>query len=213
MAGKKWTKEQSDAINARSGTLLLSAAAGSGKTAVLVERIIGLLTDENDPVRPSEILAVTFTNAAAAEMRERISQAVNDLVCAYPDNAFYSEVRMKLPEATICTMDSFCIKTVRENYHILGIEPDFTVLDDSDRKNMSLEAMNRVMDEECDKEIYRSLVYTTGSAGNDSYLCGRILELYENALSYPFPEKYIDSVCGMYSGADGTAGWKKIIRE
>ena len=88
MAGKKWTKEQSDAISARSGTLLLSAAAGSGKTAVLVERIIGLLTDENDPVHPSEILAVTFTNAAAAEMRERISKAVNDLICAHPDNAF-----------------------------------------------------------------------------------------------------------------------------
>ncbi len=213
LAGKKWTKEQSDAIRARSGTLLLSAAAGSGKTAVLVERIIGLLTDEDDPVHPSEILAVTFTNAAAAEMRERISRAVNDLICTHPDNAFYSEVRMKLPEATICTMDSFCIRTVRENYHVLGIEPDFTVLDDSDKKNMSSEAMNRVMDEESDKEIYRELVYTTGAAGSDTYLCDRILELYENALSYPFPDKYIDSVRDMYLNADGTNKWKNIIRE
>lgn len=212
-ADKKWTKEQSDAITARSGTLLLSAAAGSGKTAVLVERIIGLLTDENDPVHPSELLAVTFTNAAAAEMRERISSAVNDLICAHPDNAFYSEIRMKLPEATICTMDSFCIKLVRENYHELGVEPDFTVLDDSDKKNMSAEAMNRVMDEESEKEIYHSLIYTTGSANSDSELCARILELYENSLSYPFPEKYIESVKNMYSGTDGTKKWQGIIKE
>ncbi len=213
MADKKWTKEQSDAINARSGTLLLSAAAGSGKTAVLVERIIGLLTDENDPVHPSELLAVTFTNAAAAEMRERISKALNDLVCANPDNSFYSEIRMKLPEATICTMDSFCIKLVRENYHVLGIEPDFTVLDDSDKKNMSAQAMDRVMDEESEKEIYHSLIYTTGSANSDSDLCAKILELYENSLSYPFPEKYIESVKNMYSGTDGTKKWQGIITE
>lgn len=212
MAERKWTREQKLAIDARAGSLLVAAAAGSGKTAVLVERIIGLLTDENAPIDPSGLLVVTFTNAAAAEMRDRISAAVNELVYAYPEIPRYGEIKMKLPDAQICTMDSFCIRLVRENYHILGIEPDFTVLDDSDLKNMYAQAMDRVMAEESEKEIYHTLISVTGTAGDDSLLSKKIHELYIESLSYPFPDEYLASVAGAFSSGAGTESWEAVIR-
>ena len=97
MAERKWTVQQLNAINSRGGTLLLSAAAGSGKTAVLVERIIKLLTQGNEPVQPSELLVVTFTNAAAQEMRMRISAAIDGLIRKEPLNNLYRSIKMKLP--------------------------------------------------------------------------------------------------------------------
>jgi len=212
MAERKWTREQKLAIDARSGSLLVSAAAGSGKTAVLVERIIGLLTDESAPLEPSELLVVTFTNAAAAEMRDRISAAVNSLVYKHPETPRYGEIKMKLPEAQICTMDSFCIRLVRENYHILGIEPDFTVLDDGDLKNMYARAMDRVMAEESEKEIYHTLISVTGTAGDDRLLSAKIHELYIDSLSYPFPQEYLDSVAAAFTGGEGENRWKSVIR-
>lgn len=212
MAERKWTREQKLAIDARSGSLLVAAAAGSGKTAVLVERIIGLLTDRDVPLDPSELLAVTFTNAAAAELRDRISAAVNELVYAHPEIPHYGEIKMKLPDAQICTMDSFCIRLVRENYHILGIEPDFTVLDDSDLRNMYAQAMDRVMAEESEKEIYHTLISVTGTAGNDRLLSEKIHELYIESLSYPFPREYLDAVSGAFASGAGSERWKSIIR-
>ncbi len=215
MAQRQWTPEQSNAINARGGTLLLSAAAGSGKTAVLVERIIKLLTDENEPCEPSGLLVVTFTNAAAAEMRARINASVDELIKKEPANGFYRSIKMKLPEAKITTMDSFCISLVRENFHLANIEPDFRILDNSEQQILISEAVNTMLETLCETqpETYNTLNTITSYYGNDDSLAKKILNLYNFSLSHPFPQKWLEGVKKMYTEADDikSSVWGKII--
>lgn len=215
MAETKWTKDQQNAIDARGGTLLLSAAAGSGKTAVLVERIIKLLTDGNDTVEPGQLLVVTFTNAAAAEMRARISAAVDKLISAEPSNSFYRNIKMKLPEAKITTMDSFCIGLVRENFHSAGIEPDFTLLETGEQRILISEAMSQMLDKMCREtpEIYNLLNTMTAYGRDDSALAAKIEDLYEFSLSHTFPENWLSEIEKMYdSDADIKSSlWGKLI--
>ena len=217
MAETKWTKDQQNAIEARGGTLLLSAAAGSGKTAVLVERIITLLTDEKKPVEPAELLVVTFTNAAAAEMRARITSAVDKLIAKEPSNSFYRNIKMKLPEARITTMDSFCISLVRENFHMAGVEPDFTPIETGEESILVADAMSEMLDKLCSEspEIYNLLNTMTAYNKNDSGLAQKVQELHRFSLSHPFPEKWLCEVEEMYS-ADAdikNSCWGKIILE
>ncbi|MBR5772494.1 MAG: UvrD-helicase domain-containing protein [Clostridia bacterium] len=127
----KWNKDQLKAIEGRGGTVLVSAAAGSGKTAVLVERIIRRLCDTENPVSIENFLIVTFTRAAAAQMREKIQRALKDRIAADPDNAVMRRNLLMLPYANICTIDSFCINLVRENFHKPEISPDFQIADNS----------------------------------------------------------------------------------
>lgn len=215
MAETKWTKDQQNAIDARGGTLLLSAAAGSGKTAVLVERIIKLLTDGNDTVEPGQLLVVTFTNAAAAEMRTRIAAAVDKLIFADPSNSFYRNIKMKLPEAKITTMDSFCISLVRENFHSAGIEPDFTLLESGEQRILIAEAMSQMLDRMCKEtpEIYNLLNTMTAYGRDDSALAAKIEDLYDFSLSHTFPEKWLSDIEKMYdTDADiKSSVWGKII--
>ena len=120
------TSEQRDAVNAE-GSVLVSAAAGSGKTAVLVERVIRLLTDKQKPVGADRLLIVTFTNAAAAEMRTRIEKRLDDECRANPDDIGLLKQRQLISSAKICTIDSFCIDLVRENFETAGVSPDFKI--------------------------------------------------------------------------------------
>lgn len=217
MAERKWTKQQLDAINSRGGTLLLSAAAGSGKTAVLVERIIKLLTEGDEPVQPAELLVVTFTNAAAQEMRMRISTAVDSLIRKEPLNNLYRNIKMKLPEAEICTIDSFCIKLVRENFHTADIEPDFKLLSGGEAQMLIKQAMTQTLDGICEKspEIYDLLNSMTSYGRDDSNLSAKILKLYDFSLAHPFPDLWLDTVADMYAPCDSIKDtvWGKIIIE
>lgn len=217
MAERKWTVQQLNAINSRGGTLLLSAAAGSGKTAVLVERIIKLLTQGNEPVQPSELLVVTFTNAAAQEMRMRISAAIDGLIRKEPLNNLYRSIKMKLPEAEICTIDSFCIKLVRENFHTADIEPDFTMISGGEAQMLINQAMSRTLDNICDKtpHIYDMLNSLTSYGRDDSNLSAKILKLYDFSLAHSFPDLWLDSISHMYAPCDNIKDtvWGKIIIE
>ena len=105
----RWTDAQLDAIRARRGTVLVSAAAGSGKTAVLVERVIERLTDEESPTDADRLLVVTFTKAAAAEMRERIERRLLELIREHPENARLRRQQLLLQQAQICTVDSLSL--------------------------------------------------------------------------------------------------------
>lgn len=217
MAETKWTKDQQNAIQARGGTLLLSAAAGSGKTAVLVERIIKLLTDAENPVDPSELLVVTFTNAAAAEMRVRITSAVDKLIASEPSNSFYRNIKMKLPEAKITTMDSFCISLVRENFHAADVEPDFTPIESGEERILIADAMSEMLDNLCrnSPDVYNLLNTMTAYNKNDDGLAKKVMELYRFSLSHPFPERWLSEVENMYN-TDGDIRdslWGKIILE
>ena len=215
MAERVWTPQQKNAIDARGGTLLLSAAAGSGKTAVLVERIISLLTQEENPVNPSELLVVTFTNAAAAEMRMRISDAVDKLIKKDPQNNSYRSIRMKLADAQISTIDSFCIKLVRENFHVADVEPDFTLLNGCEEQMIIAEAMAKTLDSLCtaDSEVYDMLNSMTSYGSDDGKLSDKIIKLHDFSLAHPFPDVWLDSIIKMYEPCDDVkkSVWGRII--
>ncbi len=129
---REWTKQQLDAIESRGGTLLVSAAAGSGKTAVLVERLIGLITDENHPCDADRLLVVTFTSAAASEMRERASKRLSDMIEENPLDSNLQRQQMLLQNAHISTIHSFCLDLLREHFEKLDIPPDFRIADQNE---------------------------------------------------------------------------------
>lgn len=145
--GRNWTPGQRDAIEARGGTLLVSAAAGSGKTAVLVQRVIERLTDERHPTDADRLLVVTFTKAAAAEMRDRIAAQIALLLEEDPYNVRLQRQQILLARAQISTIHSFCSELVRENFYKLGVSPDFRILDDAEMTLLRNDAMAQVLDE------------------------------------------------------------------
>ena len=142
-----WTEAQKQAIDARKGTVLVSAAAGSGKTAVLVERVIKIITDESNPVDVEKLLVVTYTKAAAAEMKERISARLSELIQEQPLNRYLKRQKMYLPNARISTMDSFCGKLVKENFDKAGVIPDFKMLSEVEHNIMKREVINQVLED------------------------------------------------------------------
>ena len=117
-----FTPEQQKVIDLRNRNILVCAAAGSGKTAVLVERIIEIVTDEEHPVDIDRLLVVTFTNAAAAEMRERIGKALSARLCQTPDNVHLQRQVSLLHNAQITTIDSFCLFVIRNNFNDIGLD-------------------------------------------------------------------------------------------
>lgn len=147
MSEKKWTAEQKTAIEERKRTLLVSAAAGSGKTATLTERIIRSLTDEEEPSDISKMIIVTFTRAAAAELRERISSAVGRAIQEDPRNSRLRRQLLLLPSAKICTIDSFCGDILRQNAVSVGISPNYRVCDDNERSLLMNELIENLIEE------------------------------------------------------------------
>ncbi len=200
MANVKWTPEQLTAIEARKGTLLVSAAAGSGKTAVLVERVIRRLTDPVEPCSVEELLIVTFTNAAAAQMKRKISAAISQKIAQAPQNGALRRQQMLLPLAKICTIDSFCINLVRDNFQSLGVSPDFAVLDPGRLSILRNDALNTVLEKlyAAPPEGFAQLIGLVCDSRDDSALSSAIIKLYDISQAYPFPEKWLDSVAESY---------------
>lgn len=146
MENKKWTKPQLDAINARNGSILVSAAAGSGKTAVLVQRVIEILVDEEKPCDADKLLIVTFTNAAAAEMKERISERLSELIRQRPFDNRLKRQQVLLSNAHISTIHSFCNNIIREHFYILGVSKDFKIADTSEMSLLREDAIANILD-------------------------------------------------------------------
>ena len=138
------TDEQKLAINEK-GSIIVSAAAGSGKTAVLVERVVRLLTDEKSPVMADKLLVVTFTNAAAAELRQRIERRIQEELKAHPDNILLQKQNLLLSSAKISTIDSFCLDFIRENFETIGINPSFKIADTPTLNALSKTALSQVI--------------------------------------------------------------------
>jgi len=123
----KWTQEQQRVIDTRDCDILVSAAAGSGKTAVLVARILSIITDKEKPVDIDRLLVVTFTNAAAGEMRERIREALERRAEEEPDNIHLQRQLVLVHNAKITTIHSFCLNVLRNHFQIAGIDPAFQI--------------------------------------------------------------------------------------
>ncbi|MBQ7547822.1 MAG: helicase-exonuclease AddAB subunit AddA [Clostridia bacterium] len=197
----QWTRDQQTAIEARGGTLLVSAAAGSGKTAVLVERVLQRLEDPVNGCAADELLIVTFTKAATTQMRDKIASALQKRIQEDPLNEHLLRQQALLPFAHISTIDSFCAEIVRENFQDLGIEPDYQVLDDHSLHVMQEETASELVEQlySEDDGTFSELCELLFRGRDDRKLIDTILELNKVASSYDDPDQWL---AGLYSGYD-----------
>lgn len=201
MAQKKWTQSQQNAIHAQNGSLLVSAAAGSGKTAVLVERVIERITDPVSPVDADRLLVVTFTRAAAAEMKERISIKLDELIAENPLESSLRRQQLLLSKANISTIHSFCSELVRENFFALDISPDFRLAEESELAILKAQAVNNVLESlyENEGEAFSLFADYFSTSKSDYLLQQVILKLYEFLCAHPFPETWLQKKEQMYA--------------
>jgi len=211
----QWTPEQLDAITATRGTLLVSAAAGSGKTAVLVERVIRRLADKANPCAADSLLIVTFTKAAAAQMRERVNEALAGLVAANPSDKWLAKQQMLLPYARICTIDSFCNELVRENFHRLDLNPDYRILDESEIGILKEEAASRVMETLYGENAPATveLVELLIQGNDDGLLKDSIVRLYNYSQAFPFPAAWLRKLAEPFEKTEPlkTSVWGRLL--
>ena len=193
------TKEQELAINAK-GNILVSAAAGSGKTAVLVERVINKLCSKENPVMADKLLIVTFTNAAAAEMRTRIEKRLDEEIFKNPTDISLLMQKHRISSAKICTIDSFCIDLVRENFEILDISPDFKISDANSLKVIDQAVLSSIITRYLEEEnpVFLDLLDIIGSEYDEKSFLEIVLNLYNYSRQLPFPEKWFDMLSEFY---------------
>ncbi len=199
MAEIKWTDEQADAIKASGGTVLVSAAAGSGKTAVLVRRVIEKIIDKENPCSIDELLIVTFTKAAASQMKDKISNALYEMILSEQDvkkRSYLLKQQMLLKCAKICTIDSFCSDVVRSNIQFLPLDSDYKLIDKS-----SMDAIMNVSYEETAEDFYDEgdtnfivLADMFTKSNDDKALKDLVFSLYEFARSYKNPKKWLREI-------------------
>jgi ATP-dependent helicase/nuclease subunit A len=213
----EWTREQLEAITESGRNLLVAAAAGAGKTAVLVERIIRRITDRDDPVDIDSLMVVTFTNAAATEMRERIGDALEKALDRNPGSTRLQRQLSLLSKATITTMHSFCLEVIRNNFHRIDIDPGFRVADETETVLMKLEALEEMFEGlyEDPSEEFLNLVEWCGGRKDDRALQQLVLWLYDFVQSYPWPEDWLREKSESFNlpqGADfGNTEWAKVL--
>ncbi len=195
-----FTEEQRRVIEARDRSLLVSAAAGSGKTAVLVERILSMVTDPVHPIDVDELLVVTFTNAAAAEMRERILNALTEAADEQPDNAHLQRQMSLIHNAQITTVDSFCLQVVTDHFHCISLEPGFRIADEGELLLFREDVCDAVLEDfyrERDPGFLR-FIGGYSDAKSDRKIRDMILKLYDYAQCYPWPKEWLDQCAGQY---------------
>ncbi len=188
-----WTKEQKQVIDSRNSSLLVSAAAGSGKTAVLVERIISMISEGDHPLNIDQLLVMTFTNAAAAEMRERIGAAVEKRLREYPmDEHLWLQAAL-IPQAQIMTIDSFCLNLIRNHYNSLDIDPAFRIGDEGELTLLKGDVMEELL-EECyqeENEDFIRFAEQFGAGKSDKAMEDVIVQAWQFSQSHPWPAEWI----------------------
>ena len=195
--GMKFTEDQQRVIDLRNCNILVSAAAGSGKTAVLVERIVELVSgsgcDSARAVDIDRLLIVTFTNAAAAQMRERITKALSDRVEAEPDNEHIKKQLMLIHNAKIMTIHSFCLYLIKNHFNDIGLDPDFRTADEGEIRLLKQEVLSELLEEQfaLGRQEVTDCVEYFAYDGREKRLEELIERLYTFSGSYPFPEKWL----------------------
>ncbi len=203
--GITFTETQQRVIDTRGCNLLISAAAGSGKTAVLVERIVKMVCDGENPVDIDRLLVVTFTNAAAAQMRERISLALNERLSQDPENEHLQRQTTLLYNAQITTIDSFCLFVLRNQFHTIGLDPGFRIAEEGEMKLLREDVLAQVIEDayaKAEPDFLHCMEYfSVGS--RDEAVEKEVLKLYDFAMSMPFPEQWLSERKNDY-GPSGT---------
>lgn len=201
----QWTADQQKVIDLRDSNILVSAAAGSGKTAVLVERIIGRITDKQAPVDIDRLLVVTFTKAAAAEMRGRIGEALQQKLEQAPDDDNLQRQIGLLHNAQITTIDSFCQHIIRNYFHVIDLDPMFQVGDETDLKIMKEAVLGEVLEQKYadarqkENQVFLDAMQMFATGRTDKEIESIVLKLYELAQSYPFPDEQLEQWKNSYA--------------
>lgn len=196
-----WTDEQWKAIWAKGQDILVAAAAGSGKTAVLVERIINKILSTDDPVNVDEMLVVTFTNLAAAEMRHRIGEALEKEINKNPTSRHLRKQLSLLNQASISTLHSFCLEVIQKYYYRMDIDPGFRIANETEIQLMRDEVLEELLEEEYGKEgnaDFFKLVDMFSNDRSDESLLQMIQDLYDFSRANPLPEKFLQMIVDMY---------------
>ena len=198
--GVTWTSEQQKVIDLRGCNILVSAAAGSGKTAVLVERIIKMLTAPVDPVSVDQLLIVTFTEAAAAEMKERIRSAIEKKLVEYPDNEHLKQQATLIHNAQITTIHSFCLSVIRDHFHAIDLDPGFRIGEEGELKLLRHDVLGEMLEDRYaeGKQEFLDFVSAYGSGRDDKKIEELILKLYEFSRSYPDADGWLKSCVDAY---------------
>jgi ATP-dependent helicase/nuclease subunit A len=198
-----WTPEQQKVIDTRDRDILVSAAAGSGKTAVLVERIIKRITDSSAPVDIDRLLVVTFTKAAASEMRERISAAIDRKREEFPEDVNLLRQSSLIHNAMITTIDSFCLFVVRNHFEEIHLDPNFRIADEGEISLLKTDVLREVFEQEYAKDkaenaAFFALVDTYSGKRSDGAVKDMVLKLYDLSASSPWPKEWLGGLCGTY---------------
>ena len=195
-----WTSEQKQVIDLRDRSLLVSAAAGSGKTAVLVQRIIERICDESHPVDIDRLLVVTFTNAAAGEMRERVQAAIAKRVEENPDNTHLRRQEVLAGHAHITTIDSFCLSVLREHFQEIELDPGFRIADEGELKLLQADVLEALLEEEYEQasESFIHFMEAYAPGKDDERAVQLILQLYGFAVANPRPEDWLNHCIESY---------------
>ncbi len=190
----QFTLDQQRVIDARKKNILVSAAAGSGKTAVLVERIIQMVIDEANPVDIDKLLIVTFTSAAASEMRERIVSAISKELLKHPESEHLQRQSALIHNAQITTIHSFCLSVIRNYFSEIGIDPGFRIADEGELKLLKKDTMDALLEECFEKKEsdFIHFVETYAPQNYDATLEELIEKVYCFTMSFPMPEKFVD---------------------
>lgn len=215
MAEVNWTEEQKNAIYDSGSNILVAAAAGSGKTAVLVERIINKVINENIDI--DKILVVTFTNVAASEMRERILEAIYKKMEEYPDNQNLQRQLILINKASICTIDSFCLDVIRNNFFEIDVSANFRVADTTEVELLKQEVIDDIFEEKYLKNDnqFLNLINTYTTYRDDEPLKDLLLNIYKYIQSSPFPEQWLQEKTELFNlknaGDFSDTIWGKIL--
>ena len=214
MADIRFTPQQSRAIQHQNGSLLVSAAAGSGKTAVLVERAIRLLCREEDPVDADRLLIVTFTRAAAASLRAKLSQRLAAELAKRPDSAHLRRQRMLLQRASICTIDSYCLQLLQNNFQTLDIPADFTTADGPQLAALRRQALFDTLEQACEDADFCAFADLYGKGRSDAMAVAVLEQLHDFLSSMPYPAKTLEEFCAQWEqpGTLDESVWGKALR-
>ena len=208
MGQTNWTKEQELVINLRDRNILVSAAAGSGKTAVLVERIIQIISNKEKPVDIDRLLVVTFTKAAAAEMRSRVGDAIENMLILNPDDEHLQRQATLLHNAQITTIDSFCQNIIRNYFHVIDIDPSFRVGDENELSIIKTEVLSELLEEkyalsrENGESRFTDFTEIFSPGRTDNNIEELVLKMFNISMSYPWPEEWLESCKKIYSCKD-----------
>ena len=200
----KWTEEQQKVIDTHGIDVLVSAAAGSGKTAVLVARILEMVTSPVHPVDIDRLLVVTFTNAAAAEMRQRIRDALEVRTEQEADNEHLQRQLVLIHNAKITTIHSFCLQVLRSHFHLIGLDPGFRVADEAEMQLLRQDVLKEVLDEtyetEAENREFHEFLEQFSPGKDDRPVMEAVLALYHFSMGQPWPLEWLQECREMYVG-------------